>query len=482
MQNASVLPEVLLIVPNSETLSLLVWVLIAIVILYLARYPAHSAIMSIFNAFYSGFRMASRSFMIMAQRMSKRNREILIAAGHETAERKLEKEFLRMDTAVKRDLGNYPSLHREVQERMNQLEADYRSSTEEQPPNVDGWEKAIVAVAKIPSKSSTMVADVLGDINDSFNSNHQDVVKEYRKINKERHKILGRMIPTVRSLSVSMDEMNKNIKELTIRAKEVGKYMDEFSEMRSQSDKAESLAASTSLNQFLISGLILAIAIAGAVANFGLIKGAMSEMVGANEMAIGGIRTSVVASMVIIMIELSMGLFLMELLRITHLFPGIGSMDDSMRKKLAWLAFIILTTFACLEAALGILREVKATNREAVDAAITGTKLALSAIADSSFERKLNMVLSFVLPFALVFVAIPLEYFVQSSLIAMRTIWVALLRLIGFILRLIGNIFRHIGKILVHAYDLIIIVPLWLEYRLTSKEKRDAKGKVGMFS
>ncbi len=481
VSNTIILSDVMMIVPGSQTLSLIVWGGLIILLLYLARHPAHLAIMSIFNTFYAGFRMASRSVMLMAKRMAERNREVLIAAGYDAAERRLEREFLRLDSAVKRDLGNYPALHREVQEKMAQLEQDYRDSTEEQPPNIEGWEKAINAVAKIPSKGSTMVADVLSDINESFTNTHKDVIKEYRRVNKERHKILGRIIPIVRGMSGAMDEMNKNIRDLTARAKEVGKYMDEFAEMRAKSDKAHNMLASSSLFQFFISGLILVIAIGGAVFNFELIKTAMSEMVGgSNAATIGGLRASNVAALVIIMIEIAMGLFLMELLRITRLFPGVGTIDDRMRKRLIWVSFLILLLLACVESGLAYMRDVILENKEITNATIAGTTLG-SKTASDKLGLITQMTLGFVLPFALVFIAIPLESFVHSSLTALRTIGLILLRFVGFLLRLVGNIFRHIGYTVVRFYDLVIIVPLWLEYVLSSEEKRQKKGKVRLF-
>ena len=58
----------------------------------------------------------------------------------------------------------------------------------------------------------------------------------------------------------------------------------------------------------------------------------MSEMVGAGDYLTASLRTSEVAALVIIFVEASMGLFLMESLRITHLFPRIPNLHDRMRR------------------------------------------------------------------------------------------------------------------------------------------------------
>jgi len=465
------MPKILMIVPGSPTLSMVIWFFLSIVVLYLARIPAHMIIRSLFNALYSGFRLISRSLLATAHGVAARNREVLIEAGREAAERRLEREFMRMDTSLKRDLGNYPALHRELQEKINLLEADYKEATEEQPPNIDGWEKAIQAVSKIPSKGSTMVADVLDNINDSFNDTHKDLVKEYQRINKERHKILGRLIPTVRTIQKLMEQVDKNIREMSQRAKEVGKYMDDFKEMLARSDKAETMLASSALHQFVISGVVMGIAIGGAVVNFALIEGPMREMVAGGQ-RLFGVEMSQIAAFVIIMIEIAMGLFLMELLGVTRMFPGISSVDDRMRKRLMWMSFIILLTLALIEMSLGYSRHAISELKGTTDP--TATKLSAEGLL-SIIPGIGQMVMGLVLPFALVFIAIPMESFVHAMLILLRTLFVSSIKVSAFVVRILAMFFRHFGTIMVSIYDLIIIVPLWIESIILKRDIYEAK-------
>ena len=74
-----------------------------------------------------------------------------------------------------------------------------------------------------------------------------------------------------------------------------------------------------------------------------------------------------------------------------------------------------------------------------------------------------QMGMGFILPFALVFVAIPLETFVHSTRTVLGILAAAALRGLAFVLRLTGNLFRYSGKLLVNFYDLLIFGPLWLE-------------------
>lgn len=73
-------------------------------------------------------------------------------------------------------------------------------------------------------------------------------------------------------------------------------------------------------------GAVLAVAIGGAIINFHLIAPPMQEMVGGSSY-IMGYKAASIAALVIILVEVAMGLFLMESLRITRLFPLIAALD-----------------------------------------------------------------------------------------------------------------------------------------------------------
>jgi hypothetical protein len=86
------------------------------------------------------------------------------------------------------------------------------------------------------------------------------------------------------------------------------------------------------------------------------------------------------------------------------------------------------------------------------------------------------------LPFALAFVAIPLESFVSSSRTVLGIVVAGALRLLAFILRLIGNLGYYTGRLVINLYDLIIFPSIWLEGVLTgSKGKRREPAEEQLF-
>jgi hypothetical protein len=86
-----------------------------------------------------------------------------------------------------------------------------------------------------------------------------------------------------------------------------------------------------------------------------------------------------------------------------------------------------------------------------------------TTIATSMIPTIGQMVMGFILPFALAFVAIPLESFISSSRTVLGVVAAGLLRFLAFILRLLGNIGFYIGRFVVNMYDLIIFPTIWLE-------------------
>ena len=453
------LPDFLLLWPSMPAVSLLVWVVLAIVMLYLARTHAHKGIASFSRVINGAMRLSARSILRAEERLSSRNKEVLLATGRESTERVIEREFHRVDTVVKRDLGGYPALNRTLSDLVTRIDEDYSASTETPPPSPE-WVRAVKTVAEIPSSGDSMVATVLKTIQKTIVEQDKKAMDEYRAATNKRHGLLKRMMPFWRKLTQTLTEVDKTITGLHERSRAIDNRMGEFEEIRKGTDKAVRSLTSSAMTQFVIAGFVLLIAIAGAIINFNLIALPMSEMVGGGSY-IGPYKTSNIAALVIILVEVSMGLFLMESLRITRLFPVIGTLDDKMRRKMIYITFSILAILAGVEAALAFMRDMIAADMAAL-------RQSLSAVETvESVSRAIptigQMVMGFILPFALTFVAIPLESFVHSARTVLGVMLEGLLKAIAFILRLIGNIAVNLSRVVIHLYDFFIFLPLGIE-------------------
>lgn len=462
--------EVFLIVPN-PILSGIIWVLALAIVMYFARSPAHMAIRSFSRVIHNAMRLSARAVMRAEARLNERNREVLLAQGREAAERIIEREFDRIDATVRRDLAEYPALHRQLSEEITVIDDDYKNSTEV-PPEPPAWGKAVEAVAKIPGKDP-MVAGILEDIHGSMIKANTLAIEEYRKASHKRHEHLKSMMPHWRKLRSVLGQVDKSVTSLLTRSQAIDRHMEEYEGIIKQTDRAVRMLSSSSLTHFFISAIVLAIAVGGALINFNLIAKPMSEMVGATN-HIMGFPINQIAALVIILVELAMGLFLMETLRITRLFPVIGALNDKTRLRLVWTFFAILFFLAFVEAGLAFMRDMLMKDAAATTASLIGEHT--DAMANNPHQwitTAAQMGMSFILPFALMFVAIPLETFVHSLRTVLGVLGVSLLRICAWFLRLVGNVTRFLSNALIQLYDLIIFAPLWIEHVI--KGKLDSK-------
>lgn len=446
--------------PDNLVLSTLVLLVIAIPFLYGARKPMHSIIRAVSHIVSNPMRLGARWLMLTAQELRRRNQVVLLAHGREETGQLIEREFERVDAVVKRDLHGYPVLQRKLMDEITRIEEDYQKCGEV-PPVPPEWTKAVAVIAKLKPTGDRMVEMILADILDSVTKIHDKTIGEYRRSYETRHKILESFKPFWRSLNRTLSKVDKSLVGIQERAIIIDTQMQKYEEISSKTDKAEHTLAASGMIQFAISAFVLLVAVGGTVINFNLIALPMSEMVGGASY-IGNFKTSDIAALVIILVEASMGLFLMESLRITRLFPRIGYMNDRMRHRMIGIALTLLIILAGVEAALALMRDRIAADNAALRESLVASQQHLK-VAASWIPTAGQMVLGFVLPFALAFVAIPLESFIYSLRTVAGVALVALIRALAFALRFVGTLARQIGTTLIMFYDALIFIPLLIE-------------------
>lgn len=458
---------------NNTPVSSLVWLAIIITLLYLGRTQAHQLIFSSLRMLHTSLRLWARSISQLTSRLKQRNKEVLLAAGEAEIQTKIEREFNRINAIVQRDLSQYPAIHREIKTAIETVESDYQNCAESAPPP-PAWGDVVATITALPSNGDPTVNKILENIKQSIDDAHSQSLIAYQKAGSNRHKILAKMQPDWRKLDDKMDLVKDKVDSLEERGQLIDRQMEEYKNIRSAEDKSASILATSSLTQFFISGLVLTIAALGGLINFQLIAMPMSEMVGGTSY-IGSVKTSDIAAMVIILIEIAMGLFLLESLRITHLFPMIGSMDDKMRRRMMIISFSILFILAGIEASLAYMRDLLAMDHEALQQSLIGTQQA--AEGSSAQFRWIpsvgQMIMGFILPFALAFIAIPLESFIHSLRTVLGLFAIAILHTVHLLLRSSASLVTQVSKVIISLYDLVIMVPLSIEN--TIKKNTDKK-------
>ena len=397
-------------------LSALLWIVMLVAALFFARPTAHKLIRAATFSLHKTFRTASLSIGKAESALARRNREVLLAAGREAKERIVEREFDRINETVRKDLANYAALHRSLSESIDRIERDHQEAVEV-PPDPPGWVKAVEAVAKIDSRDG--VGNILADIHKSLVRAHKQAMEAYREASGKRHALLRKMRPDWRAIQHTLNRVGKNVDSLLGRSVTIDRHMQEYEDIVKGEDRAVSILSSSSLVYFFVSLFVLCVAIGGATINFSLIARPMAEMVGGTSL-IGAFRTADIAALVIIMVEISMGLFLMESLRITRLFPVIGALPDKTRVRMIWITFSILFLLASVEAGLAYMREVLLHDELATSALLRGDAGGGMPNQYMWITTAAQMGMGFILPFALwrlMFYSILSKYRIQARVL-----------------------------------------------------------------
>ncbi|MEH6448665.1 MAG: hypothetical protein V7765_08345 [Oleispira sp.] len=465
---------------ESTAISSLIWLTIIITLLYLGRVQAHQLIFSSFRMLHTSLRLWARSISQLIDRLKQRNKEVLLAAGETEVQAQIEREFNRISAIVQRDLSQYPALHREIKTAIEAVETDYQNCAES-APLPPAWGDVVATITALPNNGDPTVNKILENIKQSIDDAHSQSLSAYQKAGSNRHRVLAKMQPDWRQLDNKMDLVKGKVDSLEERGQIIDQQMEEYQSILTGEDKAANILATSSLTQFFIAGLVLTIAALGGLINFQLIAMPMSEMVGGTSY-IGSVKTSDIAALVIILIEIAMGLFLLESLRITHLFPMIGSMDDKMRHRMMIISFSILFILAGIEASLAYMRDLLAMDHEALQQSLLAANTNDTQVAAEGSSAQFRwipsvgqMIMGFILPFALAFIAIPLESFIHSLRTVLGLFAIAILRTLHLVLRSSASLVTQMSKVIISLYDLVIMVPLSAENGLTNRALKKGK-------
>ena len=238
-------------------LSGIIWFIVLTAVFYIARNHAHKGILSFSGAIHNSFRLSARSVKLLRDSLVIRNRDVLLAQGREATERIIEREFERIDATVRKDLAEYPALHRHLNEEITDIDESFKESTDV-PPTPPAWVQAVEAVAKIPSvKGDPTVGNILEDIHQSLIKSSTRALEEYRKASSKRHQLLQKMMPHWRNVLKALTKVDKSVNSLLSRSVTIDRLMHDYEDILKGTEKAQRMLSSSSMTQFFIAGFCL---------------------------------------------------------------------------------------------------------------------------------------------------------------------------------------------------------------------------------
>ena len=455
--------------PEKPAASLLALWIFSQVFLYAARSQMHRAFASLGLVAGGLLRVAARWCKAVSVQLSQRDREMVVDAGRGDAEARIAREFRRIEGGFVKELAHYPEVQRKLGDLTSRLEGDYKECGMT-APSAPGWSEATAAVAKMASTGDRVVQKLLEEIHRSAVEGEKKALKEYRETTSQRHKILGGMAPMWKELKNLTGEASKSVGAALDATKRIDGYMASYEGIRREEPKAIRALGWASTQLFVVSLLVLGVAVGGAFVNFNLIALPMSELVPSGS-RIGGLPVASVAALVVVLMEVAAGIFAMEMLSITSFFPKLDLLPSSRRRMILVVSVGGLLLLACIESSLAVLREQIVDAASALQQSLAG--LSSRTVAEPASSRIPvigQAVLGFILPWILAMVAVPLETLIATGGHIVLSVTAGVLSLSGTLSRLVAHVVRYAVTGLQHLYDVYIVLPLQIE-RLVSGQR-----------
>lgn len=466
-----------LIWPNNPLLSALVTYLVALVLLYPARAAVHRLVTSVARAISGGLRVLAKTVSHTAKTMAARNREVLLESGRADMERKIEHQFERMQAGFARDLKQYPELHKKLDAVVTQLEEDF-VNTRAEPPQAPGWPDAVKAVSSVPEMGDRAGKKILAEIKRAAQDSEKQALREYREVNRNRHRVLSAMAPVWKEVRSTAGSIHTLVSHALGFASRIDAHMERYEKIRHSDDAAIRLLASSASTHMLVALVAMTVACAGAFLNFQLIALPMSELVPSGTRILG-VPMASLAALVLVFMEATAGLFVMEALGVTDMLPQVGRLPPGTRRLLLVVSGLGLLALAGIECSLAVLRE------QIVDAdMMLKQQLAAGALtpaARSNIPVVGQATLGFILPWLLAVMALPLQMLIQNGRHVVGGLVVGGLHGVSAVLRATSHGVRHVLAALGGLFDILVAVPTqihaWWQGRGRVGTRADAPGR-----
>ncbi len=454
--------------PDMPAISIAVLVAASMVFLYLARTPMHQALESINDGIAGGLTKIAEWIKEVVAKMRQKNRQVLLESSIAETEDKILHEFKRMEAGHVKHLADYPALHLKLDESIATIDADYKECGQV-IPEAPGWNDAAASIAQIKGNASSdrMIEKMLKELHKSALEGEKSALAEMRKTASQRHKILSGMSTTWGKILKVMKVVESKVSLVLETSHKIEKFMKEYDAIRQGGEQSIDMLSSRATKLFIFSMLVILVAGFGAFINFQLIALPMSELVPAGTRILG-MQVSDVAALVIVTLEVVLGIFLMEALGITNIFPQIASMTMGKRRLLLIASLLGIFFLSSVEAALAVLREHIAETNAATTQALAG-KAVTAADIDNNITVIGQATLGFVLPWILAMVAVPLEMLIESGQHVLTKIVILFIILLGYIVGILGHILATVMKAVIHLYDAYIIIPMQIGNLIKSK-------------
>jgi hypothetical protein len=215
--------------------------------------------------------------------------------------------------------------------------------------------------------------------------------------------------------------------------------------------------------------LMAAVGIAGWL-NLALLERPMAELVG-DSYSVMGVPLYRLAAMAIIVLEIAVGMVLLEALGGTAMFPQLTRLEKQPRLRIAVVITLAtaLVVLATIEAALALTRdEIARLDRELMGS-LAGAAPSETGQSVGQVARYAQAAFGFVIPFALAFLGFAVELLVRTGRVVVQFALGQVLLTGAFLVRLLRHLTGGLMALALALYDFAIFLPLYVERQVKKR-------------
>lgn len=424
-----------LFTPEMPWISIAVWALLGLTLMYLARSPAQRALLRGSRLLHTQLRLGARGLQRLADGVARREHGSLRDLQLEMVRRQLEREIQRLSHIVERDLAGFQRLQRQLDEQIVTVTEDYEHAGQVPPPPPE-WVAAVDAIARLPRDANAeSVSRILNDIHATVQHQQREAMREYRWSVTARHKILADMRPSWGQLRQLLERVTAKVNGLERRISHIDRLMERFEALLAGG--RVTLSAITA--RFLLSAVGLGLAVGLGIFNFELLASPLAATLG--HASLGPVAMSDYAAAIQTLAVVGIGMLLFESLQVTRMFPLVYGLSARARSILVLLSLGLLATMATLGSVLAVWWQTENPGLPAQVMALLGLSV----------------------PLLLALSVLPLEMFGYTLLPVLSASGRLLLSLTIMLMRVGGSLALQLGQLLVQLYDIVLAIPLSLE-------------------
>lgn len=290
----------------------------------------------------------------------------------------------------------------------------------------------------------------------------------------------------LKPISENADKLRDTGRKIADAGNHINQDLARFEEIVRSEDRVAVAQKQSIIIPWILSGLVMTIALTGVFLNFFLIQRPMAEIVG-DDLQVAGLSLPTAAALVVIFLEAVAGIVLMDAAGVTRL-TLISHLGKQGKRVLFISAAVFLAAFSFFEAILAVQREALiALDQQTQQLAISGlaTEAGEAAAEDASgppLTMIAQMTLAILIPWLLAIAAIPLETFVRNLVLMAHLVWHQLLMIFSFLFKVLSTTLKTLGVFVLRFYDLLIFLPLSIENMIRSLQRANSPPQVDRLS